>query len=64
MAGDGRYIASTDANIVEFAIIGAGGEAGVAQCLEIIRKELDVTMAMCGVSDVRRVDANILAPTH
>ena len=44
--------------------LGAGGEAGVAQCLEIIRKELDVTMAMCGVSDVRRVDANILAPTH
>ncbi len=28
--------------------LGAGGEAGVARCLEIIRKELDMTMALCG----------------
>jgi L-lactate dehydrogenase (cytochrome) len=32
--------------------LGAGGEAGVTQCLEIIRKELDVTMALCGLRDV------------
>ncbi|MDB5591313.1 alpha-hydroxy acid oxidase [Enterovirga sp.] len=43
--------------------LGAGGEAGVTQCLDIIRKELDVTMAMCGLRDVRRVDATILADT-
>ncbi len=36
--------------------LGAGGEAGVTQCLDIIRKELDVTMAMCGLRDVRQVD--------
>ncbi|WP_133771970.1 alpha-hydroxy acid oxidase [Enterovirga rhinocerotis] len=43
--------------------LGAGGEAGVTQCLDIIRKELDVSMAMCGVRDVRQVDARILADT-
>jgi len=41
--------------------LGAGGEAGVSECLTIIRKELDVTMAMCGLRDVRDVTANILA---
>jgi len=41
--------------------LGAGGEAGVSQCLEVIRKELDVTMAMCGLRDIRDVTANILA---
>ncbi len=41
--------------------LGAGGEAGVSECLDIIRKELDVTMAMCGLRDVRDVSANILA---
>ena len=41
--------------------LGAGGEAGVTQALDIIRKELDVTMAMCGLRDVRDVDGRILA---
>ncbi len=41
--------------------LGAGGEAGVSQCLDIIRKELDVTMAMCGLRDIRAVTGNILA---
>lgn len=40
--------------------LGAMGEAGVTACLEIIRKELDVTMALCGIRDVRQVDARIL----
>jgi L-lactate dehydrogenase (cytochrome) len=40
--------------------LGAMGGAGVAKALEIIRKELDVTMALCGVRDVRKVDADIL----
>jgi L-lactate dehydrogenase (cytochrome) len=40
--------------------LGAMGEAGVTKCLEIIRKELDITMAFCGLRDVRKVDRNIL----
>jgi len=42
--------------------LGAMGEAGVARCLEIIRNELDLTMAFCGLRDVRLVDRNILLP--
>jgi len=41
--------------------LGAMGEAGVTRALEIIRKELDVTMAFCGLRDVRQVNADILA---
>jgi L-lactate dehydrogenase (cytochrome) len=40
--------------------LGAMGEAGVAACLEIIRKELDVTMALCGLRDIHDVGPNIL----
>jgi L-lactate dehydrogenase (cytochrome) len=40
--------------------LGALGEAGVTKSLEIIRKELDLTMAFCGVTDVRKVDKNVL----
>ncbi len=42
--------------------LGAMGEAGVSSCLEIIRKELDLTMAFCGLRDVRQVDRTILVP--
>jgi L-lactate dehydrogenase (cytochrome) len=42
--------------------LGAMGEAGVTNCLEIIQKELDVTMALCGLTDVEQVDRNILLP--
>jgi L-lactate dehydrogenase (cytochrome) len=35
--------------------LGAGGEAGVARCLEIIRKEADVTMALCGERDIKNM---------
>ena len=34
--------------------LGAMGEAGVTRALEIIQRELDVTMALCGLRDVRR----------
>jgi L-lactate dehydrogenase (cytochrome) len=40
--------------------LGAMGEAGVTKCLEIIAKELDVTMAFTGRTDIRDVDASIL----
>jgi L-lactate dehydrogenase (cytochrome) len=42
--------------------LGAMGEAGVTRCLEIIRNELDLTMAFCGHTDIRTVDRNILLP--
>ena len=35
--------------------LGAGGEAGVLRALEIIRKEMDTTMALMGERDVRNV---------
>ena len=35
--------------------LGAMGEAGVTRCLEIIRNELDLTMAFCGHTDIRTV---------
>jgi L-lactate dehydrogenase (cytochrome) len=40
--------------------LGALGEVGVAKSLEIIRKELDITMALCGLRDVKQVSADIL----
>jgi L-lactate dehydrogenase (cytochrome) len=40
--------------------LGALGQHGVAKALEIIHKELDVTMALCGRTRVHDVDAGIL----
>jgi L-lactate dehydrogenase (cytochrome) len=40
--------------------LGARGEDGVTQSLEIIRKELDTTMAFCGHTDIRAIDQRIL----
>ena len=42
--------------------LGAMGEAGVTKALEIIHKELDVTMAFCGHTNIRNVDKSILLP--
>jgi len=42
--------------------LGAMGEAGVTRALEIIHKELDLTMAFCGRKDVRKVDRDVLLP--
>ena len=44
--------------------LGAMGEAGVALCLDIIRKELDITMALCGLRDIRDVGRHILEPSR
>ncbi len=41
--------------------LGAGGEAGVKTALEVIRKELDVSMALTGVSRVTDIDRRVLA---
>ena len=40
--------------------LGAAGEAGVTMMLEILRKELDVTMALCGIRDVKQASPAIL----
>ena len=42
--------------------LGAMGEAGVTKALEIIHKELDITMAFCGHTDIDTVDKSILLP--
>ncbi len=42
--------------------LGAMGEAGVTRCLEIIQKELEITMAFCGHVSVGTVDRGILLP--
>ena len=36
------------------------GEQGVTAALDIIRKELDTTMALCGLRDIKDVDERIL----
>ena len=40
--------------------LGALGERGVSLGLEIIRKELDVTMALCGQTSVQAVGRGVL----
>ncbi len=40
--------------------LGAMGEEGVTKCLDIIRNELDLTMAFCGHTDIKQIDKTIL----
>ena len=42
--------------------LGAMGEDGVTKALQIIHKELDLTMAFCGRTDIKTVDKSILLP--
>lgn len=42
--------------------LGAMGEEGVTKALEIIHKELDLTMAFCGHTQMETVDKSILLP--
>jgi L-lactate dehydrogenase (cytochrome) len=44
--------------------LGALGEAGVRQALQIIHKELDLSMAFCGHTELKNVDHRILLPEH
>jgi L-lactate dehydrogenase (cytochrome) len=41
--------------------LGAGGEEGVAKAIEILGKELDVTMALTGSKSVREIGRNVIA---
>ena len=40
--------------------LGALGEAGVTECLQIIHNELDLTMAFCGLNDINDVDHHVI----
>ncbi len=43
--------------------LGAAGQAGVTRALEILQKELDITMALCGETDITKVGRhNLLMP--
>lgn len=40
--------------------LGAGGEAGVRTAIEVIRKELDISMALTGVNSVAEITRDVL----
>jgi L-lactate dehydrogenase (cytochrome) len=40
--------------------LGAMGEAGVRTCLELLQKELDVTMGFCGCTRIEQIDRRII----
>jgi len=42
--------------------LGAMGQKGVTRALEIIARELDTSMALCGHTDINRIDTGILVP--
>jgi L-lactate dehydrogenase (cytochrome) len=41
--------------------LGSGGQEGVKRAIHVIRNELDVTMALCGVNSVREIGRQVLA---
>ena len=41
--------------------LGASGERGVARAIQFLRKELDVTMALCGVNTMREIGRHVIA---
>ncbi|MCI2400309.1 alpha-hydroxy acid oxidase [Aliiroseovarius subalbicans] len=40
--------------------LGAMGEAGVTKALEVIHREMDISMGFCGHTDINKVDRSIL----
>jgi L-lactate dehydrogenase (cytochrome) len=40
--------------------LGAGGEAGVAKAIDILEKELSVTMALTGVGRIADIDGRVI----
>lgn len=55
MGAKGTYIGRAYVNG-----LGAMGEAGVTKALDVIHKELDTTMALCGKRDIKDVGRDIL----
>ncbi len=41
--------------------LGAGGRAGVTTAIDVIRKELDISMALTGMSRIGQIDRRVLA---
>ena len=41
--------------------LGAGGQAGVARAIEIMRNELSTTMALAGVTGIDKIDRSVVA---
>src|SRR3954462_9365096 len=41
--------------------LGAGGQAGVAKAIDIIARELNTTMGLCGVNTIAEIDERVLA---
>jgi L-lactate dehydrogenase (cytochrome) len=41
--------------------LGAGGQAGVARAIEIMRSELDVSMALTGITSIGEIDRRVIA---
>ncbi len=42
--------------------LSCGGEAGVAHVLEILRRELDVAMALAGCRSLAEIDVDLIRP--
>ncbi len=42
--------------------LGAMGEEGVRLALELLHKEMDITMALCGKTDINAIDKSLLLP--
>ena len=40
--------------------LGAGGQAGVAKAIDILEKELSVTMALTGINRIADIDGRVL----
>jgi L-lactate dehydrogenase (cytochrome) len=40
--------------------LGALGEAGVRKCLQLLQKELDITMGFCGCTRIEQIDRKLL----
>ena len=40
--------------------LGAGGQAGLQQALQILKKELDTSMAFCGYKNIEDVSKEML----
>jgi len=40
--------------------LGAAGQSGVTRCLDILRHELESTMALCGLTDIRHADPDLI----
>jgi len=43
--------------------LGAGGEAGVVRAIEIIKSELDTSMALTGVNSIGEIDRRVVGAT-